>query len=686
MIRFFRKYQKPIILVGLPILLVIFLVPQAIQGIADYSARKGRSQGKYVNLQGESATVNAEEYDIASREHGILKEGLKSITGGQFGILDLLGIPGVDKTEHWLLLKREAESLGLTSNGIDEARLVAQQIGQQLARLTGEQEAPEPDVVIGLISRDSQSSPAAVAQALVQARSVQRMVMLYSGTLEKLSTRRVDLAAAENLQGIDARVVVIPAKVPDENAADDNLEDGDGADDPASSAQPLPEPTEAQLQAQLEKYKDIKPGEGEDGFGYQLPDRIKLEWIAVNAATVRGKVADSDKVSSLNLKKHWVRNKEDFRPQGVTGEVIFEDVEPMVRNAVLTKETDDMLDSIGRFLISEQARTTRELPRDENYIVLPDDWSEKQVNFFELANAVQEEYGILPSYSRRNEQWYSVNDLRSLEGIGRAFLEKFGRRLTLADYVTALKEFGGDDLIYIQEDVASSDLLELSDGSLYFFRITDTAKAQPAERVDDVREQLIADVKQIAAYERLVARQSETEQLAIIEGMEAVADEFDSSVSFQQNIGYSPEDSMLAQYGRNATTLPSPVGRDEAAIDAIVEQARQTLSAMLAEGETFRDLSIEERTFVVAAPHKRALIVVQLTGLRPVVQDELAAFANPLRMLIVRDELGGEPLGPFSYETMMKRYNYESLISSDEDEEFEEEEAADDDEEMASTE
>ena len=52
------------------------------------------------------------------------------------------------------------------------------------------------------------------------------------------------------------------------------------------------EPTEAEVAAQFAKYGDVLAGTGDVGFGYRLPDRVKIEWMTIDRATIAAAVFD----------------------------------------------------------------------------------------------------------------------------------------------------------------------------------------------------------------------------------------------------------------------------------------------------------------------------------------------------------------------------------------------------------
>jgi hypothetical protein len=72
------------------------------------------------------------------------------------------------------------------------------------------------------------------------------------------------------------------------------------------------QPTEAEVKGQFEKYKDKAAGygQGDDAFGYQMPQATQVEFIEVNAdALAKRQVLTDDEAYS-----YWLDHKAEFKP------------------------------------------------------------------------------------------------------------------------------------------------------------------------------------------------------------------------------------------------------------------------------------------------------------------------------------------------------------------------------------
>ena len=71
---------------------------------------------------------------------------------------------------------------------------------------------------------------------------------------------------------------------------------------------PKYQPTPEELQKQFEKYKNVDPGMGDDGYGYRLPEEVQIEYIRVDA----DKLSKPGKIDDEEAEKYWRDNKEKF--------------------------------------------------------------------------------------------------------------------------------------------------------------------------------------------------------------------------------------------------------------------------------------------------------------------------------------------------------------------------------------
>jgi len=600
MFKFLRKYNKYILAVFGTILMVTFLVPFAFTKFLAQSTSRGTKWATLGPDGGEKLTVT--DLDNARRELRLLKA-----LGQAVPLFDDL-----DSPEHWYLLVREAESAGLVGGmAVSQLAQSPEALGQ-LVQVTGE-------------------NPRYILQTLAKLTGIGGLVQLYVGGSPysqslpsgRYSDRRFKHIAQERFHRVRAQFVVIEASPPDEPAAY----------------------TDSQLQEQMDKYAEDMPGAGEMGFGYRLPDRVKLEWLVVSADSVRAVVADSDELNPVALRKHWRRNAGRLgQPQADA------DVPDNVRDDLLDTLTEQKLSDISRSGYNQLRREQRTLGQGGGSSELPEDW--EGLSFTQLAESLQETYGVsLPEYHAAGGQWLWQKDIADLEDIGLATTTKFGQLPTgLTALVMAAKEFGGDDTIPMQRGLAGPPL-EGDDGSIYFFRVTDTDPSRAPRSIDEVRDAVVADLGKLDAYQHL------SESTAVIEiqarelGLLSIAMAYDTVVEPTRSLS------------RAGSTLPK-IGQQEQAVELIVEHARS-----LPANTAIDELAEEHRTFVLPIDDRLALLVVRLTSQRPLTETSYTQQAQTglLQFTITLPETTerrNEAVEAFSFDALADRYNFSLIVET----------------------
>ena len=593
MLRFLRKYNKYILAVFGTILLVTFLVGSAITSLL---AGAGQANTEWATLGPDGdESLAAIDLEQARRELRLLSAIGRDVP--PYGKLD--------RPEHWFLLVREAQSAGLVG---------------------GPYASPLAQSATGLaqVTQVSGENPRFVLETLAKLAGVSSVIDLYMGgspyspqiLASRYSDRRFKHLAQDRFHQVTAQVVVLEASAPDEPR----------------------DFTEAQLTEQMDKYAEDLLGAGEMGFGYRLPDRAKIEWLVISADSVRAVIVDSDELDPVALRKHWRSNAARLGPPQPNA-----DVPDAVRNDLLETLTEQKLKEISRVAHNRLLSEQRTQQQDGG----------PGMRFTDLALSIQETFGVtLPDYHATGGSWLWLKDLAELEGIGQATTAKFGRLPTsLGVLVMSASEFGRDDTIPIRQGAVGPPL-DGPDGSIYFFRITDTDPSRPPRSVDEVRDALVADLGRLEVYQDLVESTAVIERQARQEGLLTVALANDTVVERARAFSTA-----------GATALPK-IGTHEATIQTIVDRARR-----LPPDKPIDELTEEQRTFVVPIEDRLALLVVRLIRQRPLTEIAYAQQAQSgllqfTIMLPEAQERQTEAIEAFAFDTLAARHNFKFAVGT----------------------
>jgi len=506
-----------------------------------------------------------------------------------------LAVQGIDRAEYWYLLQREAQQGGFVAAAGTALR---GQLDQQ---------------TLALLSGASGENVQFVAETMAKVQGVGRMLQAY------LASNRYS-------------PVVLEASAPDE---------------PATY-------TDQQLLDQMNTYAEDVPGAGDMGFGYRLPNRAKLEWLVMSSDSVGAMIEATDQLNPVALRKHWRR---EFEQTGRFGPPDPDAPVPdAVRSDLLGGLTSRRLDEIARYANDQLRIARRGLARRGGYQEIPDDWS--GLRFEDLALDIQENFGLaLPEYHAVGDRWLTAGDLAEIEGVGTARTDKFGQvPVALPQLVMAARAFGGSPMIPIQQDVAGPPLRDDDEG-IYLFRIIDTDPSRPPASVDEVRDALVADLNKLAHYRQLADSADSIRQIAIDEGLVALAMRHDATVSAEVPASLIDIRTLFAQSRPLPTVLPV-IGPHEATVEAIVDRAMS-----LPKEQAVTDAPLEDRMLVLPVEDRLAVLVALIKDQTPLTEERYRTFAQYgtiQNALAYEDLADANPLeDAFSYEALAERHNFQ---------------------------
>jgi hypothetical protein len=618
MFKFLRKYSVWILGFGGSLLLIAFLAPNVIQQLAQRAGYAGTKQATV----GDGESVSYDQWQ-------------KNITESQ--IIDRLGVtlPGIGAIEspsHWFLLTREADLAGLTPS-LNAVTVDATTV-TNIARTTGVR-------------------PQTVLEALSHLEGVQRLIQTYQG-VGRFSDRRIHNAADTYLSSVAVETVVISAKSSDTGIS------------------------EQILLAQFEAWKDASVGEGNQGFGYKLPDRFKVEWVHIPAGSIRQAASISDDFTTREQRKYWRRNENDPRFPKVEGST---EIPKAVSESYLDFLTDRSRVEIARTM-SEQLRLPRRgFEEQDGFVLLPENWNSKKLGLEQLASNVQEIFSIdLPAYGSIGE-WTTTADAASTPVLGEVTATNLGDTpVSFTTLIGAAKEFGGNGIYRVQKDV-TAPIIETNDGELFVFRITDTDPSRAPVDLDEVRAEVQADATRLQEWDTLQAKLEAIQDDARNNGMLQVAMDNGSSVSRPQTVSLvdagvpaildaATKQSLLSQSILNRLSAGNSIEDMVSSIQSLEQTDANVVKAIIAHTESMpldtpiADLPVDERIFVIPSEENMALVVVRVTGTTPAsmgLANGLSGNTTPiLQTLMTFDERGGtEGIGKaFSLEILSTRHNF----------------------------
>ena len=283
--------------------------------------------------------------------------------------------------------------------------------------------------------------------------------------------------------------------------------------------------TEEQIQTHFQKYRDREAGKGLD-FGYRVPPSVRVQYIKID----RNRIMESIGVANIEskAKKYFQEQRErnpDFRrpapaepvePTPPSPFMEWEEAKEIAYRAVRELEANEFASKVANWLVTHLSEPWNDSERAEDgYRTVPE--TAKDLGHY------QEGIGRIPK-SLTFPQAISVvvtdmvtaTQATSLSDIGQAvFRGDRGAAYSLGGLAFRTKGLVPkvpDDKGVNREDYLAPfqtcpyALKDMKNNNLYLFRTIDTRDAHPPDSVEEVRDDVLRDLRMIRGFERALIR------------------------------------------------------------------------------------------------------------------------------------------------------------------------------------
>jgi hypothetical protein len=616
---FFRKYNKIILAVGGSLLMIIFLIPQAASSWIGQPGDQavGRLGGREITIK-DLRTADAEMRLVAS----LNQQAAMTMPRGE------------DANLRWMLMVEEARQQGLHSSTAH-----AQQILQ--AWQISDQQIID-------IKNEIRATDAFIYQALRHWQMVMQLQQMVAGTL-RVSEPAMRSFARNVQSNISVNIVPI---------ASERLVDK------------VDEPTEEELQNLFAQNAKVAPGQSKPfGFGYRLPNRVKLEYIAVPFETVQKSVI----ISEVEANRYYLEHPDEFVPE-VEGVLPDVKIDPLpyreVREKIIAqladRKTAEKQDQIVKTIQAELAETTRNYERDgdSGYLIVG-----RLADFQAIALQIQRDYGVLPKIVRIEDRWIPIAEISDIDEFGGSFMIVGSganrQAVPVAQYIALIREFVPAEMadrnplaaLRFQRGVPSQPTEDIA-GNRYIFRVLETETSRPPRSLDEVREDVVRDAKLVKAYGMVKGNIEQYLASAREKGLEDFAGTIDEELQVEKIESFSRRDV-------NPRISPTPqvpnlpiVGRSAQFVDAVFSLAEPIEEAGLIDA-----VPADQLVGAVPVDAQLTVYITKVTDYLPVTSEEFAQlrpiygqFIEQEDLMMIRDPA----INPFTYYALATRVGYTS--------------------------
>lgn len=613
MTRFFRKYSRFFILGFMSLLLVIFLIQDAVM--------RGQQSGR--------AEVDKTEIGRAFGKPVLRRDIMRA--GIDVDIADALGmsglpIPGKDEFERNLnahLLMQEAERMGV--------RASREEIRSRL------EQTPGAGAAFDAVCERFRCAPETVNAALERVTSVADLMEVMYEAATGESGPRMQERYRKQAQQIDALVSAIDARAFLANVT---------------------EPTEAEIQAHFEEAKDRSNAHTDEAlvYGYRIPDRVRIEYLTIDPKEFIPLVSARDR----ELRRYFEQNQSKYSkpvegplapdapappPVPMTFEEAREKVKEDFRLARAAEEAQSLLNRIR----DEAYLPWREMKPDaEGHRPAPE--TQANVSFEQLAAKYSKEVKVV----HRTTDLLTADKLTTEPWLQRASVTENRRPVRaamLALHVEGLPKQGmladrpqlrilEPSPLMVAQGMAMPGQPQ-SQTQAYIFRVVDAVPAGPPASLDDVREQLVKNLKMKKALDLAGEHARNIAERAKVVGLAAAMAE---ATDLKQMVldadtaaKASPGDSMNPG---NYTVKLDPVAPTRfTSSDLFSSNFRSQTAGKLAVAATTQPASESERFRVVTSCNATTQTcgIIQVNGIKPLYEDDYKKARQSLESMAMRE-------------------------------------------------
>lgn len=492
----------------------------------------GRSAGG-----GSPEVVNYIRQSINQNKYGISSKDISNM-------YDRSGAP---PTVYWLLLKEEAHRAGIRVSNSDAGKLLGNLIPQLYQSLGPG--ITYREVIAGLMKGGD--SEKRILTTFADLLAVMQYAHLICSN-ENVTIRQVRNLASRQVETIDVDFVRVAADF---------------------FKKTLPEPSEEEVAAHFNKYKAIEPAtvtaQNPYGFGYKLPDMLRLEYIALKLDDI-AKIVDAP--THEETESFYQKNKNLFTRQAPS-----DPNDPESLKIDVTKGYAQVVDVIIEQLLTKKIRSkTKAVLQQAMTLTEPDladtgldlekltseQFAEKARDYKAVVDKLSEEHNV-KIYTGKTGL-LSASRLQTDKYFGRMSVDGFGYGpVNLTQVVFAVDEIGASRLgpftaakprLYENigpiEDLyaARNRFSNAGEQLMVIVRIVEADKASPPESIDktfgthslvldpnedkseddvfSVRKTVVEDVKKLAAMDTAKAKAREFIDLAAKEDWQTTIDQF----------------------------------------------------------------------------------------------------------------------------------------------------------------
>jgi PAS domain-containing protein len=306
----------------------------------------------------------------------------------------------------------------------------------------------------------------------------------------------------------------------------------------------VPAPTTQAAAEQFAKFATVDPGKPEKpgnpfGFGYKLPDRVKLQYLEIDRGAAE-KIVEATKTPydwDVDARIYYLQHQDEFpTTQATTASGAaatattrpYEDVRDAALRSVRQPQVDKLVLDVQNKILATMQTDWRAWNSGSVITSLGEPY-QSYAYLQKLCDAVEAQFNLRIYAASEDHDFLSATDLAALSGIGasEAGSVKFADGV-MQHTATFLARTDKDSPAAMQQLMSVSEPYFDLVGNVYIYRLTDARAAEPAPSQAEVAVKIDSDLRTVEAYQMAldqaknvmaVARASTISQAASANGL-----------------------------------------------------------------------------------------------------------------------------------------------------------------------
>lgn len=313
--------------------------------------------------------------------------------------------------------------------------------------------------------------------------------------------------------------------------------------DPAQYAGEAKDVSEEALRLQFDAFAATVPGTVDRernpfGFGYRIPDRVRIQYVAVPRAEVERAViaSKSPAIWEEDAIMYYKRNPERFQtqPQTSPGEAatqpasqpttrpfaeVREEVLSTMRDPLIEQKQQAVVNGILRRLQADYQKATapakdKPAPTTQEIIAAKPSYGVEYGSYdylLKLAEDIQREFGVKITVANQ-ANLLSADEINAIDGLSLTFVDEPGAMMRsfrgageyLIESTRALQPSSAEPKPGMLDLLQPSRVIRALDGTAYIARVLEAEPSHPPRTLEEVRAQVEKDVRTKLAFGKAV--------------------------------------------------------------------------------------------------------------------------------------------------------------------------------------